>query len=73
MLIVAWGLFVLRTWAYIVTLAVQAINGIFALITVITVPRAWPAWIALVIAGFIIYYLLLPQVRETFGVGRDVS
>jgi len=69
---VAWGLFVLRAWAYIVTIGIQAINGIFAIITVIAVPRAWPAWIAILMAALIIGYLVQPRVREAFGVMRPV-
>jgi hypothetical protein len=69
---VAWGLFALRTWAYIVTMAIQAVNGLFALITVIAAPRTWPAWIAIAIAVLIIAYLLRPHVRNAFGVLRAV-
>jgi hypothetical protein len=67
---VGWGLYALRVWAYIATVAIQAVNGLFAIITVIASPRAWPAWIALVLAGFIIAYLLRPNVRNVFGVLR---
>lgn len=69
---VAWGLFALRTWAYIVTMAIQAVNGLFALITVIASPRVWPAWLAIVMAVLIIAYLLRPHVRNAFGVLRAV-
>ena len=72
MMVVAWGLFALRTWAYIVTIGIQAINGLFAIITVIAVPRAWPAWIAILMAVLIIGYLVQPRVREAFGVMRTL-
>jgi hypothetical protein len=68
MLVVAWGLFTLRAWAYIVTLGIQAVNGLFGIITVISVPRAWPAWIAILMAALIIGYLSRPHVRNAFGV-----
>jgi hypothetical protein len=70
MLIVAWGLFTLRLWAYIVTLGIQAVNGLFAIVTVVAAPRAWPAWIAIFMAAVIIGYLSRPHVREAFGALR---
>jgi hypothetical protein len=70
MLIVAWGLFTLRTWAYIVTLGIQAVNGIFGVITVIAVPKAWPAWLAIALAVVVIGYLTRPHVREAYGMLR---
>jgi hypothetical protein len=72
MIVVAWGLYALRAWAYIVTIGIQAINGLFAIITVIAMPRAWPAWIAILMAALIIGYLVQPRVRQAFGVVRAV-
>jgi hypothetical protein len=72
MIVVAWGLFTLRAWAYIVTIGIQAINGVFATITVVAVPRAWPAWIAILMAVLIIGYLVQPRVRQVFGVMRGM-
>ena len=72
MLVVAWGLYALRSWAYIVTMGIQAVNGLFAIITVFAAPRAWPAWIAILMAAFIIGYLWRPHVRDAFGVMRGV-
>jgi hypothetical protein len=72
MIVVAWGLFVLRTWAYVVTIGIQAVNGLFAIITVIAAPRAWPAWIAILMAALIIGYLTRPHVRGAFGVMREI-
>jgi hypothetical protein len=69
---VAWGLYALRAWAYIVTIGIQAVNGLFAIITVIAAPRAWPAWIAILMAVLIIGYLTRPNVRDAFGVMRPV-
>jgi hypothetical protein len=70
MVVVAWGLYVLRSWAYIVTIGIQAVNGIFGIVTVVAAPRAWPAWIAIVLAALIIGYLSRPHVRAAFGVLR---
>jgi hypothetical protein len=72
MIVVAWGLYALRAWAYIVTIGIQAVNGLFAIITVIAAPRAWPAWIAILMAVLIIGYLTRPNVRDAFGVMRPV-
>jgi len=66
MFVVAWGLFTLRLWAWIVTLGVQAVNGIFAIVTVVAAPRVWPAWIAIGIAALVIGYLTRPTVRAAF-------
>lgn len=71
MIVVAWGLFTLRSWAYVVTIGIQAINGLFAIITVVAMPRAWPAWIAILMAALIIGYLVQPRVREAFGLMRQ--
>lgn len=72
MIVVAWGLFTLRMWAYVVTIGIQAVNGLFGIITVIAAPRAWPAWIAILMAAVIIGYLTRPHVRAAFGVMRPV-
>jgi len=66
MLIVAWGLFNLRVWAWIVTLGVQTVNGIFAIVSVVTSPRMFSAWLAIAIAAVVIYYLTRPSVRAAF-------
>jgi hypothetical protein len=67
MLFVAWGLYTLRTWAWIVTLGVQAVNAIFAIVTVATAPRVYAAWVAILVAAVVIYYLTRPVVRLAFG------
>jgi hypothetical protein len=67
MFVVAWGLYTLRTWAWIVTLGIQAVNGIFAIVTVATAPRVYAAWIAIAVAAVVIYYMTRPSVRYAFG------
>jgi hypothetical protein len=69
MFAVAWGLWTLRSWAWVVTLGIQAVNGLFAIISVAAAPMAWPAWIAIGIAVAVIAYLTRPNVRLAFGVG----
>ncbi|MRG94283.1 hypothetical protein [Polyangium spumosum] len=70
MLAVAWGLLMLRSWAWVVTLGVQAVNALFAIISVAAAPAAaWPAWIAIVIAGVVVFYLTRPSIRLAFGIG----
>jgi len=70
MFFVAWGLYMLRVWAWIVTLGVQAVNGIFAIITVISSPRVYGAWVAIVIAAVVLIYLTRPSVRLAFGMAE---
>lgn len=67
MLLIAWGLFTLRSWAYIVTIGIQAVNGLFGIVSVFAMPTAWPAWIAIAISAIVIVYLTRPRVREAFG------
>jgi len=70
MFAVAWGLYTLRPWAWVVTLGIQAVNGLFAIISVAAAPTlAWPAWIAIGIALMVGFYLTRPNVRLAFGVG----
>ncbi|MDC3952527.1 hypothetical protein [Polyangium jinanense] len=69
MFAVAWGLITLRAWAWVVTLGIQAVNGLFAIVSVAAAPAAWPAWIAIVIAAVVVFYLTRPNVRLAFGVG----
>ncbi|MDI1445065.1 hypothetical protein [Polyangium sp. 6x1] len=69
MFAVAWGLLMLRAWAWVVTLGVQAVNGLFALATVFAAPVAWPAWVTIAIAALVVVYLTRPNVRLAFGIG----
>ncbi|MDC0739837.1 hypothetical protein [Polyangium mundeleinium] len=69
MFAVAWGLVTLRAWAWVVTLGVQAVNALFAIIAVASAPTAWPTWLAIAIAAVVIFYLTRPNVRLAFGVG----
>ncbi|MDI1428111.1 hypothetical protein [Polyangium sorediatum] len=69
MFAVAWGLFMLRAWAWVVTLGVQAVNALFAIIAVASAPAAWPIWLAIAIAAVVIFYLTRRNVRWAFGVG----
>lgn len=71
MFVVAWGLVTLRVWAWVVTLGIQAVNGLFAIVSVVAAPAAWPAWIAIVIAAAVILYLTRANVRLAFGVGMS--
>lgn len=73
MLYVAWGLFVLRSWAWVVTLGIQAINGLFAIVALVNAPRAVAPWIAVAIAGVVIFYLTRPRVRMAFAIASPMS
>lgn len=72
MLYVAWGLFVLRSWAWVVTLGIQAINGLFAIVAIVNTPRTVAPWIALAIAGVVIVYLTRPRVRMAFAIASPM-
>lgn len=67
LLYLAYGLWTLQPWAWLTTLLIQGINAVFALITAFAAPGAITAWISLVLAAVIIFYLTRSEVREAFG------
>jgi hypothetical protein len=66
MLFVAWGLFSLRAWAWIVTVGLEIIDGLFALVRVADGPRSLAPWLSLAVAATIVVYLTRPNVRRVF-------
>lgn len=66
MLFVAWGLFSLRSWAWIVTLGVQIINGLFALVAMANTPRSLAPWLTFAVAAIVVFYLTRSNVRRAF-------
>ncbi len=72
MFAVAWGLFTLKPWAWVVTLGIQAVNGLFAIVAVVSnraSPAVWSAALSILVSAGILYYLTRPAVRFAFGVG----
>ncbi len=67
LLYLAWGLWTLQTWSWTTTLIVEAINGIFSLVGLLSSPGAMSAWLTLAIAVIVIYYLMQPSVRAAFS------
>lgn len=67
LLYVAYGMWTLQRWAWLTTLVIEGLNGLFALITIITSRGATGAWISLILAGVIIAYLVQPHVRDDFA------
>lgn len=67
-LLLTYGLFTLKGWAWIITL-IFAILGIISDITTLFKAQVNPGWTVfqLVINAVIIYYLLQPQVKRAFG------
>ncbi|MBD2462208.1 hypothetical protein H6G89_14265 [Oscillatoria sp. FACHB-1407] len=67
-LLLAYGLFKLYGWAWIVTLVFQILGILSNLFGLFTAPAnaGWTV-IQLVISGVIVYYLLRPQVKRAFG------
>jgi len=66
LLYLAYAMWKLQPWAWWATLILEGLNALFALLTIIAVPVAIGAWISLIIAAVIIYYLLRPEVRALF-------
>lgn len=72
LLYVAYGMWSLQSWAWLSTLILEGINALFAVISLIAAPASIGAWISLIIAAIIIYYLTRPEVHEAFH-GRPVG
>lgn len=67
LLYIAYGLFTLKPWAWITTIVLEVLNGIFAILAIAGAPAAPVPWIQLVIAIAVVAYLTRPRVREAFG------
>ncbi len=65
-LVLAWGLFTLKGWAWLITLIFQGLN-ILSHLASLSSGKAGGAVLGIVIAGVIIYYLLRPDVKRAFG------
>ena len=70
LLYLAYGVWTLQPWAWTATLIVVGIYAVFSLIAVIMAPGSIGAWISLILAAVIVWYLLQPDVRGAFGRGR---
>ncbi|UQA61739.1 hypothetical protein [Polyangium aurulentum] len=68
MFFVAFGLFKLQAWAWIVTLGVQIINGLFSLVGIANAPRALAPWLGFAVAAIVVFYLTRPHVRMAFAI-----
>lgn len=64
-LVLAWGLFTLKGWAWLITLIFQGLNIASHLASFGSNPGG--AILGIVIAAVIIYYLLTPEVKRAFG------
>lgn len=73
LLYLAYAMWKLQPWAWIATLVLEGLNALFALITIVSAPGAIGAWISLIIAAVIIFYLTRPEIHAAFGQGRPVA
>ncbi|MGB0563721.1 MAG: hypothetical protein ACPGVO_18270 [Spirulinaceae cyanobacterium] len=64
-LVVAYGLWNLKGWAWIVCVVLQGISVLSALVQLVN--GAGGAVFSIVIAGVILYYLFRPNVKAAFG------
>ena len=67
---VAWGLFKLRSWAWLSTLLIVGINAAFSIVDVARAPARPLAWAPLVVAAVVGVYLSRRRIRAAFGVAR---
>lgn len=72
LLYVAFGLWTLQAWAWLATLALEGIDGLLALLTLLGAPGTFEAWISLIVAAVVIYYLARPEIRSAFH-GRPLG
>lgn len=72
LLYLAYAMWKLQPWAWLATLILEGLNAFFALLAVISAPGAVGAWISLIIAAVIIFYLTRPEVRDAFYHHRPV-
>lgn len=73
LLYLAYAMWKLQPWAWIATLVLEGLNALFALIAIVSAPGAIGAWISLIIAAVIIFYLTRPEVHAAFGHGRPAA
>lgn len=66
-ILLAWGLFTLKGWAWITTLIFQGLGILSNLASLAQGSNAGGAVFSIVISGVIIYYLLRPEVKQAFG------
>lgn len=65
-LVAAYGLFTLKSWAWILMVIMQVLSLIMNGFK-LTAPDKTPAVVAVVIAAVILYYLFRPTVKQAFG------
>lgn len=66
-LVIAWGLFTLKSWAWLATLIFQALGILNNVASLVQGANPGGAVFGIVISGVIIYYLLRPEVKQAFG------
>jgi hypothetical protein len=67
LLYLAYSLWTVQPWAWLTTLLIEGINAFFALVTIVLAPASLGAWITILLAAGIFYYLSRPSVRAAFG------
>jgi hypothetical protein len=70
-LVLAWGLWTGRGWAWIITLILAVISAIFNVFEIITLNVG--SVFSLIVNIIIIYYLYRPNVRAYFGRSTGIS
>jgi len=66
LLYVAYGMWTMQSWAWGTTLILEGLDALFAVITLFGAPGAIGAWISLILAAVIIFYLTRPEVHDLF-------
>lgn len=65
-ILIAWGLLMLKLWAWVLTIVFQSLGAASNLVAVLTGQLSFGIIIQLAISALIIYYLLRSDVRRAF-------
>jgi len=66
LLYLSYGVWTMQEWAWLATIIIEGLNGLYGLIGVILTPLAITAWVSFGLAIVIVAYLLQPGVRQVF-------
>lgn len=67
MLALAYGVWALRSWAWLGTILVAGLSAAFSLFMLFASPGIFTVWLNLVLSSAVIIYLASPDVRGAFG------
>lgn len=70
---VSYGLFMMKTWAWVMAIAIQFIYALTYLTSILNGKNLLGSGLSLVIAGLILYYLYQPNIKQAFAISSSVD